>query len=96
MSKPKKDNKDNTDKIDKKLALVASMRVSGCFKPMPLNGGRAWAVPTSQPGKYHIVQQLESAAWDCTCLDFHFRGGTCKHILLIDDIDDIDDGMMGA
>jgi len=42
---------------------------------------RSWAVrSTRQLGAIYSVTQDVFGDFSCTCPDFQFRGGTCKHI----------------
>jgi hypothetical protein len=51
-------------------------------KPVDV-GPNQWAVESeSGLGTTYVVEKDEGM-WLCTCRDFEFRGGECKHILLV-------------
>ena len=39
-----------------------------------------WVFSETKPGQYYIVKEDGS----CTCPDFNFRGGECKHAIAVE------------
>jgi hypothetical protein len=68
------------DKIDILQLALDSMLAKKRLNNPPKQHIRTWAIRSETQQEVRYLVTLDDAAFFCTCPDFQFRGGDCKHI----------------